>query len=196
MNYKKFSVITVLALLMLSVSLSLVVAQSGEEVAQTAEEVGEEVESFLKSVSAFVNPILKWVIGDASFENAQGEKEVNEEEFIARILAFFLAVVIIYGLLDKTKLLESGKLNFLLGLIVAVIGIRFMPTGLLGTLAAPSSALIAGLFVGIPFLLIAVATSNLSDRLRKAIWAIYGAVLLFIVVNAYWASKNWFLKHL
>jgi len=78
----------------------------------------------------------------------------------------------------------AGKVwtQVVIGIIVSIIGIRFMPEGMINALTLPSSALVAILVVGVPFFIFGaiVVKSIQNSYVRRAAWAVYAVMLLVL----------------
>ncbi len=172
MNWKKIGVYNILALLMITPLLaSLVLAQV------TPADVERFSQGTVDSIASFFNPILKWLIGPST----------NSAEIALKVLAFLLVTIVIYGLMDSIKILGEGAdkrwLNFAIGIIVATIGIRFIPDNLLTALTAPSSAFVAIIVLGIPFLAMFFILKKLtSSTARRIAWVMYAILIITIAV--------------
>jgi hypothetical protein len=94
MNWKKFSVFSVLLLMLIMPMLASVSAQSS---------VGTDVQSFMNKVNDVGKPIFKWLLGDTS----------TGEDFVVKILAFFLVMVIIYGIFNTVNLFGRKPEDFI-----------------------------------------------------------------------------------
>ncbi|MBC8435325.1 hypothetical protein H8D91_02375 [archaeon] len=107
------------------------------------------------------------------------------------VLVFILISIIVVGTLDSVNVFgEAGQgkvINFLVGIIVSIIGVRFMPNDLWASLTAPSSAFVATVLVGLPFLAIFFLTMKMDSRYalaRKGLW------LFFVITSLYLIGKT------
>ena len=103
-------------------------------------------------------------------------------------LAFILVLIVIVGTLDSINIFgddtSSKFINFAVGFIVSIIGIRFMPSDIWASLAAPSSAFVATLLVGVPFLALAMVTLKINNRfIAKLFWIFYLVFLAVVIYN-------------
>lgn len=101
------------------------------------------------------------------------------------VLVFIMISIIIVGTLDSFTMFGDdvrGKtMNFLIGIIVSIIGVRFMPKDLWASLTAPSSAFVATILVGLPFFaLIFVSLKAKSMLARKLLWLFYLVTTAFL----------------
>ena len=105
------------------------------------------------------------------------------------IATFILVSLVIISALDSTSIFgddrQSMAINFVVGLIVAIIGVRFMPNDLWVSLTAPSSALVATILVGAPFLVFSWLSIKVIKHptANKVIWTFYIIVLSYIMVS-------------
>ncbi len=112
------------------------------------------------------------------------------------ILTFILMSVVFIGTLDSINIFgdtkTSGLMNFIIGIIVAIIGIRFMPPAVWGSLTAPASALVATILLGIPFAALTFVTMKLQNSLaRKTIWLFYIIFTLYLVSSQTYGALLW-----
>ncbi len=134
--------------------------------------------------SGFIENVINGIKGGGEpiFRALLGETAKNEN-FIIQILAFLLVVLVVYGVLGMAGIFGSKPwVNMGIGIVVAVLGTRFIPEGFLTQLATPSSAFVAILTLGIPFLLLGfILMKSVDSKLvRKAVWVAYG-VLIFVL---------------
>src|SRR3989344_4198353 len=102
------------------------------------------------------------------------------------VLTFILISIIIVGTLDSVNIFggqkQSNLINLAVGIIISIIGVRFMPTDIWGALTAPSSAFVATILVGIPFAGIFFATMIFKAHLiRKGIWLFYVIFMPYLI---------------
>ncbi len=102
------------------------------------------------------------------------------------ILTFILISIIIVGTLDSVNIFgddNKGNLtNLAVGIIVSIIGVRFMPNNMWLSLTAPSSAFVATILVGAPFLALFFVTMKLKYPLaRKLLWLFYIIFMSYLI---------------
>jgi len=103
------------------------------------------------------------------------------------VLTFIMISVIVIGALDSINLFGGGDnknriLNLVIGLVVSIIGVRFMPRDLWVSLTHPASAFVATILVGIPFVAMIFVSMNLKFKLgRKLLWLFYVLSLIFLI---------------
>ena len=104
-----------------------------------------------------------------------------------KVLSFVLVFIIILGTLDSVDIFGAGgskMINFLVGMIVAAIGVRFMPEDMWTALTAPSSAFVATILAAIPFLALWFVTSKIESSLvTKGMWLFYLLTIGYIAVQ-------------
>ena len=108
------------------------------------------------------------------------------------VLTFMLIMLIIYGVLNMVNIFGEGKgwLNLMIGALVALIGIRFVPAGMLETAAMPSSGLVLLMIMGIPFIVLFFVLEKFkSALLRRAMWAAYAAIMIVLWISN-WNNAN------
>lgn len=103
------------------------------------------------------------------------------------VLTFALLCIIVVGTLDSVNMFSGGDasngwINFIVGIIVSIIGVRYMPEDIWASLTAPSSALVAAILMGLPFFALAVITMKMKSRLAaKLFWIFYLVFLAYLV---------------
>ena len=182
MKWKKTSVFSVLVLMSILLVSSFVAAQDSTIREGVDSTVENTVQDALDIANSAAQPVFKWVFGSAE----------TGGQLAIQVLAFLLVVIVVLGLLNMISIFGEDKkfLNFLIAIVVALIGIRFLPSDLLKTLAAPSSAFIAVLFLGIPFILMFFLLQKLPSGARRVGWVIFG-VLIFILLIYNWGKYTW-----
>lgn len=130
------------------------------------------------------------------FNNLLGLDRISDtnNQFLM-ILTFILISIIIVGTLDSVNIFgEEGKgnlINLAIGLIVSIIGVRFMPVDMWGSLTAPSSAFVATILVGAPFAALFILTTKIRFGLgSKLLWLFYLIFMNWLVITS---SNNDFL---
>jgi hypothetical protein len=104
------------------------------------------------------------------------------------IITFILFAIIVVGVLDTVNIFGEGTssnwYNFIIGVVVAIIGVRFMPPGLWASLTAPSSAFVATLLVGLPFFATVFVTMRIKSFLvSKLLWLFYLVMTISLVLK-------------
>ena len=139
----------------------------------------ERFTEFLDGVGGFVEPVSTRILGDYS----------GTDELALQVLAFLLVALVVYGVLSMVNFFGPGKewINVLIGVIVAIIGVRFMPSGFLEAATLPSSALVMFLVLVVPFIVTfyVIHHSVNNQMVRRALWAVYGVTLLVLWVYNY-----------
>ena len=168
MNWKKFSVFNILLLLaIMPLTMNLVTAQSA---------AGDAVVKAIDTIEKVANPIFKWIVGPST----------TGEDFIVRILAFFLVMVIVYGVFETINIFRGKRwINFIIGLIISLIGIRALPANFILQMTNPASAFVLVIVFGVPFVALFFLLRGATSPIRRATWAIFGVLIL-----ALWAY-NW-----
>ncbi len=116
--------------------------------------------------------------------------KANEFDFL-KFLAFILLTIIIVSTMDSVNLFDGGSgsksgewINFSVGIIVGIIGVRFMPDNLWSSLTAPSSALIATILIGLPFLAMFFITMKIKRPLVvKLVWLLYLVFVVYLITS-------------
>ncbi len=157
--------------------------------------VGTSLSNSINSVSkGFVNvlgPTFNVLLGLDSSTSSENVK-------FLMILTFILISIIVIGTLDSVNIFGSGRsfgaelINFAVGMIVAIIGIRFMPDNLWESLTAPSSAFVATVLVSIPFLALFFVTSKIKFGLAsKLLWLFYVIFMSFLIFSRKSTMFSW-----
>src|SRR3989344_9164949 len=106
------------------------------------------------------------------------------------IITFILISIIIVGTLDSVNIFGestgalggSNLINLAVGIIVSIIGVRFMPQDIWLSLTAPSSAFVATILVGAPFLAFFFVTMKIKFPLaRKLLWLFYVIFMSYLI---------------
>lgn len=139
--------------------------------------VGDDIASGMKS---FIQGVTD--VGKPIFEALLGSIGDSPEVFILKILSFLLVTVIIYGTLSVVNIFgEKGWVNFVVGMIVSLIGLRFLPPNFLEAMAIPSSALVATIVLLMPLVvLILIGTKITSTVARKIFYITYGCIVIVL----------------
>lgn len=111
-------------------------------------------------------------------------------------LTFVLISIVIVGTMDAANIFGDDKtgslLNFIIGIIVSIIGVRFMPADIWGSLTAPSSAFVATILVGMPFLALLFVTMKVtSGPLSKGLWLFYLVFMTYLVFSGASTAFIW-----
>ena len=162
---KKILTLSILAILIMPMFISLVSAFTSAD-----------VQTYLNKTIDLGRPVLKWAIGTP--DSATGA------DFGIQILVFILAVLIIYAVLDATQLFKNTGINVGIGIILSLIGIRFLPAGALEAMALPSSAMVAAMVLILPFIVVfyLVEKSSLPGAARRACWVVFGVLIAWLWV--------------
>jgi len=154
-----------------------------------AGETTERFTNLLDGIGGFIEPLSNGILGDAS----------GTDELAMQVLSFLLVALIVFGILSTVNFFGPGKewINVIIGLIVAIIGVRFMPDNFLEAATLPSSALVMFLVMVVPFVaaFYIIQKSVTSSNVRRALWAVYGVLVMVLwgynVLNNPNAVANW-----
>ncbi len=128
-------------------------------------------------------PLFSILLG---FDDVGAGANVN----FLKLLTFILIAVIIVSILDLTNIFgaEGNKgdlVNLAIGIIVSIIGVRFMPSNLWTSLTTPASAFVATILVAIPFAALFFVTMKLKSNLgRKLMWIFYVVFLSYLIMSS------------
>ena len=142
------------------------------------EAIPNAIEATADVTMSVFGPMFNFVLG----LDRQGDENI---EFLM-VVAFILVTVIVIGTLDSVNIFGTdgqGKLiNFIVGFIVAVIGVRFMPSNLWISMTAPSSALVAVIFAAAPFLAAFFIGMKIKyEYVRHLIWILYIIFMSYLI---------------
>jgi len=131
-------------------------------------------ESVINFYKDFFGPIFAALFGQYS----------TEEFLFAKILVFLLLIILIYFILQKSKIFGEKKgLAFLVSLIVSILALRFLPDNeLINGILLPYGVLGVALTTFLPFLIyfFFVHQSVPGGFMRRGAWALYA--LVFVVL--------------
>jgi len=136
----------------------------------------DSINSVSTGFMAVLGPLFKAILGLGSDTNTN----------FLMILTFILISIIIVGTLDSVNIFDdtrSGNLiNLAVGIIVSIIGVRFMPQDIWISLTAPSSAFVATILVGAPFMALFFVTMKIKFPLaRKLLWLFYIIFMSYLI---------------
>lgn len=170
----------------------IVLAIAIYDTVQGSSDFGEALTNSINTASGIFMNIL-----GPLFDTLLGSKGGDANRFLMA-LTFILISIIIVGTLDSVNILGEDKnaklANFAIGIIVAIIGVRFMPDDMWLSLTAPSSAFVATILVGIPFAALAFVTMKIHFNLaRKLLWLFYMIFLSYLIFFSE-VSSNAFVR--
>lgn len=155
-------------------ALFAIILLSNAVMADVPSDIAEGTKDFIEGIKDFGKPVFEALLGTSATGN----------EFVVQILAFILVTLIVYGILDSVNIFggKSG-INFAVGVIVSLIGIRFLPPGILEAMAIPSSALVATIVLVVPFIIafyIIVVKMKEYPLARKLLWVVFAVIIIFL----------------
>lgn len=124
------------------------------------------------AITSSVQPFFQFLFGNYNDSGA----------FSYQILTFILVALICYAVLDNSGLFSDRHwINVAIGIIVALLGIRFLPTELIAEAAMPSGALTLTLLLVVPVIIAGYLISRFDNPyIRRALWAVFAAVIVFL----------------
>jgi len=133
------------------------------------------VQDFINGSTQVLKPIFELLLGSS---NAPG----GGSQLAVQILTFALVALVVYGILDTVNLFGTKPwVNIWIGIIVSILGVRFLPPGYLEAAAIPSSALALAITMGVPFIITFILISRVPGPLvRRALWTGYGVIILVL----------------
>lgn len=177
---KKVFALGILGLIIGLFLINLVFAQNFLN-SSSSTSVQDSVQKAINKIDQVGYPIWKAIFGEAlGKELIPGFQE--GADLTIRILVFFLVTLVIYGVLSNINIFGSSKwVNLLIGVIISIIGIRFLPAGFLNEFAIPSSAFVSVLVIGVPFVLLFFILQKVDNSIfRKAMWITFGVIIFML----------------
>ncbi len=102
------------------------------------------------------------------------------------IVTFILIFIIVSATLDAADIFgegsSSGILNFVSGIVVSAIGVRFLPQNMWSALTVPSSAFVATVLAGIVFIPLFILSVSAQRRPLVVLLGWTGYIIMFTVV--------------
>ncbi len=169
-NLKIFSVL-LMSLVLTGIFVGMAAAQATTPATTSSGGFSGGITKFIDGLQESGKPIFNALLG----------KTDDGGELFTKILAFLLVMFIVYGVLSTVGILGSKNwINLIIGGIVAILGIRFLPPGFIEGMAVPSSAFVAVLVLGIPFILLHFLIKDLPSSGRRAVWVAFGVLILIL----------------
>ena len=158
----------------------------------TSQNFGQAFASFITSgintIKEAGNPLFQALLGTIPAETGS--------DLFVRVLVFLLVVLVIVSVTNFIPAFAGRPwMQTSIGVIVSIIGIRFLPPDFIRSLAYPSSALVATIYIGIPFLLFGWILEKMvpSTYARRACWAVFAAILFGLLMYNYQNSWAWWV---
>jgi hypothetical protein len=167
MEKKRLFGLLIASFVIISLSASFVSAQG---LGVIAEFIDDTVEGF--------TPLLEPALGvDTSVAGGGGT-------LFSKALMVILVILVIMAILEQINFFSGRKKSqFLVGLIIGILGVRFLPNNLVDGMLFPSTALIGAITIGIPFVVYFFVLEKLDNPMvRKVGWILFGA-LMFIMAS-------------
>lgn len=151
--------------------------------AAAAEKGIEDVATFSTKI---IYPLFSFLLNlEGAGNNEAGNNEAGNNAFLV-FLSFILVAIIVVGTLDSVNIFgendQGALINLAVGIISAIIGVRFMPSDIWVSLTAPSSAFVASILVGIPFAALTFVTIKMKSQLgRRLLWGFYLLFMSYLI---------------
>ena len=140
-----------------------------------------DLTSALDSVTIFINKAISPLFG--SILGFDGD----DFDFL-KLLSFILLTIVLVSTLELAKIFgdddKTKWVNFFVGLILSIIGVRYMPSDIWVSFTAPSSALVATVLIGLPFLALFFLMKKIPASARKFVWVFYVLFLLYLMITS------------
>jgi HAMP domain-containing protein len=160
-----------LSILLISVfifSLQFVSAQT------ISEDIVEFVTSSIDVIKNTGEPIFIALLGDVE----------DGGDLFAKVLLFALVMLVVVAALEQIEIFSSNDwIKYSIGIIISIIGIRFLPNDMIEAMTLPSSALVAAISIGLPFIIYAYVLQKTLVRrpnLRRSAWVLFATVILVL----------------
>jgi hypothetical protein len=148
---------------------------------------GDPMAEFKKSIdisSKVFSDVLSLLFG-----KILGLDGTNGNLDMLMILAFSLVSIVLVSALDGSEIFGNDNkakfTNFVVGIIVAIIGVRFMPEDMWFSLTAPPTALVATIIMVIMFggvFIVAKKFGGTNPFIHKLIWLFFIVFLSYVVL--------------
>ncbi len=166
---------------------------------KSAETITKESKAIILPETATAEQIIEAIL-NSTMENSRSE-------LFDKTLVFILVSIILYsvfyesGMFGKKGTGATAKSKVLLPLIVSgilgLIGIRFISSEMINSLATPSTALTALIFAGLPFLAVYFITTKIGKErgdsaitFSRWIWSGYALLMTITALNSLVSIKN------
>jgi len=138
--------------------------------------LSDSIESVSGGFLNVLGPLFNAILGLGNDDNTN----------FLMILTFVLISIIIVGTLDSVNIFgednKGNMINLFVGLIIAIIGVRFMPSDIWVSLTAPSSAFVATILVGAPFLALFFVSMKIKFPIvNKLLWLFYLIFMSYLI---------------
>jgi hypothetical protein len=142
------------------------------------------VQTGIDGIVDALSPVTSWIFG--------AEKSTGDAGFIA-LMAFLLTILVMVGILSPMKIFgDKEGINWAIAVIIALVGIRFVPINMLRSFTIPSEGLVGALFLIIPFIIVGTLISKISlAGVRKFSWIVYAVIIASLWVKAYNSTAGW-----
>jgi len=167
MQKRKLFGLLFISLLVLTVSLSFVSAQN------FADDASDFVGDILDFITTGVlEPVFEFLLGDYA----------TSGDFLVKSLLIVLTITVIMAVLEAVDFFKGKKgTKFIVSAIISVLGVRFIPDGFVSQIVTPSTALVAAIGLGLPFVIFFYVLEKFdSPNIRRAGWAIFGVLILVL----------------
>lgn len=172
-------IITIFLVIVFVIIIGLTAVNTRNNVNNFVPALTDSFETVSNGAMTILGPLFKGLLG------LERQGLAPENQFLM-ILTFILISIIVVGTLDSVNIFsgnsQSGLINLAIGIIVSIIGVRFMPTDIWGSLTAPSSAFVATILVGAPFAALFFVTMKVRfPMVGKLLWLFYVLFLSYLI---------------
>ena len=179
---KKFGVIVLLSIMLLSLAPVFVSAQG----ATTGAGFGASIQNFIDELALGATPIAKLFVGEVSATDLGGLSA--GEALFAKVLVFFIVLTIV-SLAVRTvpRVGDSRGISFIISLLITMLGVRYITSGaLLNAVWLPSGTLAVVLATFLPFIIFFFFMQGFESTIvRKVGW------IAFVVIFFGLAYMRW-----
>ena len=190
MRTKKREQISFLAITLCTFLLVVILSGTFVSAGPRTDAVVQNVQNGIDAFVGVAKPIFNALLGSTAVNN-------STEVTFGKILVFLLVMFVIMAVLGTITTgpfhgPERAWLRFVIGLIVSLLGVRFLPDDLVTQLALPSSVLVAAITVLIPFVIFALAIESLGGTTyRRIAWVVFGSIFAVLWLYNYEQPWSW-----
>lgn len=152
----------------------------------SAQGVSQSVEGFLNDVTSAIYPVARFILGST------GDANVTADLFAVKIFVLILVMVFVAAAVKRMPLLQDRPVSsFIVSVVVAIIGVRFITTpDLINLIWLPTSTLAVALTAIIPFAVFFFVIEGFqSSVLRRAGWTAYSVIYLYFAISR-WSDPS------
>ena len=109
-----------------------------------------------------------------------GDVQAGSDLFV-KTLIFLLVLLVVSSVLQTIDFFQDRYwIQFFIGAIISILGIRFLPQDFIESITLPSSAFVAAVAIGFPLVLYGFLMERLfkdKPHIRRAGWVLFGVII-------------------